>query len=164
MLIWDDNIKLPQNLYNEIVNIVEKNYINNVAGLQGRSKEKYYTSFYKDTDKIAHVLSPYYQNLIKKIMRDLGMFKISKYTYQIWVQMYNSETNTHKPHSHFSGNEIISFNHIINASKNKCFYFIDDYGNKIYPGEQKSGDIFAWPSWLMHGAVSYTHLTLPTKA
>ena len=22
---------------------------------------------------------------------------------------------------------------------------------KIYPGEQKSGDIFAWPPWRMHG-------------
>ena len=41
--------------------------------------------------------------------------------------------------------------HIINASKNKCFYFLDDHGDKIYPDHQESGDIFAWPSWLVHG-------------
>ena len=68
------------------------------------------------------------------------------------IKYHNSKNiNTHEPHAHFIGNEIISFNHIIDASKDKCFYFIDDYGNKTYPGEQKSGDIFAWPPWRMHG-------------
>ena len=80
------------------------------------------------------------------------MWKHSRYVFNIWTQRYNSENiNTHEPHAHFSGNEIISFNHIIDASKDKCFYFIDDDGNRTYPCEQKSGDIFAWPSWLMHG-------------
>ena len=31
MLIWSDNIKLPQNLYDEIVNKIEKNYIVSVC-------------------------------------------------------------------------------------------------------------------------------------
>tara|TARA_R100000742_G_C4226524_1_gene49035 strand:- start:69 stop:632 length:564 start_codon:yes stop_codon:yes gene_type:complete len=141
MLIWNSNIKLPQNLHDGIIDVIEKNYID---------KEKYYTSYYED--KFSDLLLPYYSNLVKHIMKDLGIFKISKYRYNIWVQMYNSETTTHTPHGHFTGTEIISFTHIINASKEKCFYFLDDYNNKIYPNNQQNGDIFAWPSWLIHGA------------
>ena len=114
MLIWSDNIKLPHNLYDEIVNKIEKNYSN---------REKFYTSFYEDGYKFADLLVPYYGNLIEKIMRDLGMFKRTTYKYNLWVQMYNSETTTHEPHEHFTGNEILSFNHIINSSNEKCFYF-----------------------------------------
>ena len=156
MLIWSDNIKLPHNLYDEIVNKIEKNYSN---------REKFYTSFYEDGYKFTDVLVPYYGKLIEKIMRDLGMFKRTKYKFNLWVQMYNSETTTHPPHEHYTGAEILSFNHIINASKEKCFYFLDDYNNKIYPENQQTGDIFAWSPWLMHGVdtVSYTHLTLPTS-
>ena len=142
MLIWSDNIKLPQNLYDEIVNKIEKNYIN---------REKFYTSFYEDGYKFSDVLVPYYGNLIEKIMRDLGMFKRTTYKYNLWVQMYNSETTTHEPHEHFTGNEILSFNHIINSSNEKCFYFLDDDNNKTYPDNQQTGDIFAWCPWLMHG-------------
>ena len=60
-------------------------------------------------------------------------------------------TINHEPHQHFTGSEIISFNHIIDASPEKCFYFLNDDGDKIYPGEQNSGDIFAWPPWRIHG-------------
>jgi|TARA_E500000331_G_C17059151_1_gene627424 hypothetical protein len=142
MFIWSDNIKLPHNLYDEIVNKIEKNYSN---------REKFYTSFYEDGYKFADLLVPYYGNLIEKIMRDLGMFKRTTYKYNLWVQMYNSETTTHEPHEHFTGNEILSFNHIINSSNEKCFYFLDDDNNKTYPGNQQTGDIFAWCPWLMHG-------------
>ena len=84
-------------------------------------------------------------------MKDLGMYKRSTYDYNLWAQMYNSNTNSHPPHQHYTDNEIISFNHIIDASPEKCFYFLNDDDEKIYPGEQKSGDIFAWPPWRMHG-------------
>ena len=58
---------------------------------------------------------------------------------------------TDKSYSYFLGKEIISFNHIIDASNNKCFYFLDDDNNKIYPDQQESGDFFAWPPWRIHG-------------
>ena len=83
-------------------------------------------------------------------MKDLGMFKRSTYYRNLWVQMYNSETDTHTAHSHFGGTEIISFTHIINCSEQKCFYFLGKDDRKIYP-DQRVGDILAWPSWLMHG-------------
>ncbi len=141
MLIWSDNKKLPNNLYKKILNRIEEDYSN---------RKKFYTS-YKSRVDFTDLLVPYYGNVIEEIMKDLGMFKRSTYNANLWVQMYNSQTTTHEPHQHFTGSEIISFNHIIDASPEKCFYFLNDDGDKIYPGEQKSGDIFAWPPWRIHG-------------
>ena len=144
MLIWNSNIKLPQNLHDEIINKIQKNHIN---------KEDFYTSFYKEYDKFMFLI-PYYGEVIERIMKDLGMFEKSIYRYDLWVQMYNSETTTHEPHQHFTDHNmypLMSFNHIIDASKEKCFYFLDDDNNKIYPDNQQSGDIFTWCPWLTHG-------------
>tara|TARA_Y100001963_G_scaffold135695_1_gene197520 strand:- start:51 stop:671 length:621 start_codon:yes stop_codon:yes gene_type:complete len=151
MIIWSDNRKFPENIHTELIGRIEKEY---------PDKKKFYSSYFEGMqgmhmqqhETYADLLLPYYGDIIVDIMRNLGMWKHSRYYFNVWTQRYNSENiNTHEPHAHFTGNEIISFNHIIDASKNKCFYFIDDDGNKTYPGEQKSGDIFAWPSWLMHG-------------
>ena len=67
-----------------------------------------------------------------------------------------ADTESHWPHEHFGGCEIISFNHIVDATSKKCFYFLDDEDNKIYPGEQDSGHFFAWPPWRVHGADKVT--------
>ena len=145
MFIWSDNIKLPDDIHTELITRIEKQHVD---------KNKFYTTFSKSlfTDGYSDLLIPYYRDVIAEIMKNLGMFKHSRYYFNVWAQRYNSKNiDTHEPHAHFTGNEIISFNHIIDASENKCFYFIDDDGNKTYPGEQKSGDIFAWPPWRMHG-------------
>ena len=154
MFIWSDNIKLPDDIHTELISRIEKQHVD---------KNKFYTSYFDGTpmqnnltkQQVAeyyNLLLPYYGDVVAKMMRNLGIWKHSRYHFNVWAQRYNSKNiNTHEPHAHFSGNEIISFNHIIDASKNKCFYFIDDDGNKTYPGEQKSGDIFAWPPWRMHG-------------
>ena len=145
MFIWSDNIKLPDDIHTELITRIEKEHVD---------KNKFYTTFSKSlfTDGYSDLLIPYYRDVIAEMMKNLGMFKHSRYYFNVWAQRYNSKNiNTHEPHAHFTGNEIISFNHIIDASENKCFYFIDDDGNKTYPGEQKSGDIFAWPPWRMHG-------------
>ena len=143
MFIWSANKKIPNDLYKQIVSRIEEDYSN---------RKEFYTS-YDDKSKVdfTDLLVPYYGNVIEEIMKDLGMYKRSTYNYNLWVQMYNSQTTTHEPHQHFTGSEIISFNHIIDASPEKCFYFLNDDGDKIFPGEQKSGDIFAWPPWRIHG-------------
>tara|TARA_B100001094_G_C17884150_1_gene648345 strand:- start:182 stop:688 length:507 start_codon:yes stop_codon:yes gene_type:complete len=142
MLIWSNNIKLSEELKTGILNRIQETLKDN---------KEFYTSF--SINSVGQFISPYYSKVIENMMKDLGMYNNTTYVYNLWVQMYNSETTTHGPHSHYgmNGNEIISFTHIIDASKNKCFYFLDDYDNKIYPDNQESGDIFAWPSWLMHG-------------
>jgi len=142
MLIWSANKKLPENIHTEIINGVQENHNN---------KEKFFSSFHTSSKNFTDVLVPYYGNLIEEMMRDLGLWSRTQYQYNLWVQMYNSETTTHEPHEHFTGKEIISFNHIIDSSNNKCFYFLNDNGDKIYPEHQESGDIFAWAPWLVHG-------------
>tara|TARA_B000000557_G_scaffold82127_1_gene65823 strand:+ start:119 stop:631 length:513 start_codon:yes stop_codon:yes gene_type:complete len=144
MLIWNDNIKLPEELKTGIFNRIQETYFN---------KKRFYTSHTVAGDKFAHLLVPFYSKIIEGMMKDLGLYKNTTYGFNLWVQMYNSETTTHEPHSHYAVGDttIISFTHIINPSKNKCFYFLDDHGDKMYPDHQESGDIFAWPSWLIHG-------------
>ena len=151
MFIWSSNKKIPADIHIEIIKRIEENHNN---------KEEFFTSYHdigadhtisKNFHQSFPLLDDYYKNIIREMMKDLGIFKRSLYRYNLWVQMYNFETNTHSPHEHFTGGEIISFNHIINASQEKCFYFLNDDGDKIYPGEQKSGDIFAWPPWRIHG-------------
>tara|TARA_B100000427_G_C15474470_1_gene580092 strand:- start:734 stop:1372 length:639 start_codon:yes stop_codon:yes gene_type:complete len=144
MIIWNTNKRINEDIKSNLIRIVKDSY---------NKKGEFYTSFYNDkaTDKLNNLLNIFYDPLIKRMMMDLGMWKRSTYNYSCWTQMYNSETTTHNQHEHFSGNEIISFSHIIDASKEKCFYFLNDYGDKTYPSNQQSGDFFAWPSWLIHG-------------
>ena len=144
MIIWNTNKRINEDIKSNLIRIIKDNY---------NKKEEFYTSFYNGEvgDKLNNLLNVFYDPLIKRVMMDLGMWKRSTYRYSFWVQMYNSETTTHEPHEHFTGNEILSFNHIINSSNEKCFYFLDDDNNKTYPVNQQSGDFFAWPSWLIHG-------------
>mgnify|MGYP003305850837 FL=1 len=143
MIIWQSNNIIPKSLKSIIFKRIEENHTD---------KKKFYTSYVEGfgSTTFSDILVPYYADIVDGIMKDLGMFKRSRYYYNLWVQMYNSETDTHGPHSHFGGTEIISFTHILNCSEQKCFYFLDNDDNKIYP-DQKQGDILAWPAWLMHG-------------
>ena len=139
MIIWKQNKIIPESLRSIILKRIEKEH---------NDKEKFYTSY--NSSAFSDIIDPYYEEITDEIMKDLGMFTRSTYYRNLWVQMYNSETDTHTAHSHFGGTEIISFTHIINCSEQKCFYFLGKDDRKIYP-DQKSGDILAWPSWLMHG-------------
>ena len=142
MLIWSSN-KVDRDFRDKLIDIVEEGYTD---------RKKFFTSFHVGGGDFAELLLPYYGEIIKGMMEDLGIYKRSTYDYNLWVQMYNATNiNSHPPHIHFTTNEIISFNHIIDASPEKCFYFLNDRDEKIYPGEQKSGDIFSWPSWMLHG-------------
>ena len=139
MIIWKQNRIIPESLRSIIFRRIEKEH---------NDKEKFYTSY--NSSAFSDIIDPYYEEIIDEIMKDLGMFKRSTYYCNLWVQMYNSETDTHTAHSHFGGTEIISFTHIINCSEQKCFYFLGKDDRKIYP-DQKNGDIMAWPSWFMQG-------------
>ena len=141
MLIWNSNYIMPSDLKDRIKNAIEEDHLD---------KTRFYSSF-QSGDKFSDLLIPYYSEVIKDMMSDLGMFKRSQYDFSLWCQMYNSDTDSHPLHAHFTSNEIISFTHIIDATKQSCFYFIDDDNNKIYPTHQESGDIFAFPPWRLHG-------------
>ena len=161
-IIWHDNINLPEDLYEKIcetVTLKDGNY--------------YYTTYGKDCpewdDDVMHSLVQYYQDVIQyKMLMELGLNYRSDWHFNFWIQGSNSRSLPHKPHTHFSGNEIISWCHIIKAPipDEPCFHFfrntskgtIDGEGyrtvfgsvyEKLYP-EQKTGDINAWPAWSMH--------------
>ena len=140
MLIWNSNYIMPSDLKKEIKDVIENDHLD---------KSKFYSSFNSD-DKFSKLLVPYYSKMIEDMMKDLGMFKRSQYDFSLWCQMYNSNTDSHPLHAHYTSNEIISFTHIIDATKQSCFYFIDDDNNKIYPPHQNSGDVFAFPPWRLH--------------
>ena len=115
-------------------------------------KSKYFTTYSDSTatSPLVEYLLPFYGEIIRDMMGDLGMYKRCAYKYSLWVQMYNSTTTTHDVHEHYRYGEIISWVHFIQTPRQKCFYFLNDREEKIYP-KQNSGDIIAWPPWLLHG-------------
>ena len=94
---------------------------------------------------------PFYDECVECMTKDLGVYHKSKYTYTMWIQMSNSDTNSHSIHSHFQGFEQISWVHFINVPDQPCFYLCNSRDQKIYPSMQKTGDIIAFPSWVLHG-------------
>lgn len=65
--------------------------------------------------------------------------------------MYDHTTDGHGTHSHFDGGPALSWVHFVDVPKQKCFYFLDSFGNKHYPNHQSSGDFIVFPSWALHG-------------
>ena len=164
MLIWETHKKMPSDLHDRLVNAIgdDSSHYVNYDGHSGvtnatyeNTQNEYFTSFFDDSFKIEG-LYDFYGEIIKEMMSQLGMWNRSRYEFELWTQRYNIGTTAHEPHDHFSGCEIISFNHIIDATEKKCFYFQDDEENKIYPGKQDSGHFFAWPPWRVHGADKVT--------
>ena len=164
MFIWEKNVKMPNDIYNQLIDAIgnETSYYNRYDGSSGltnatyeNTQNEYFTSFFDDSFYIEG-LYDFYSGVIKEMMGQLGMWDRSRYHFELWTQRYNIGTTSHLPHDHFSGCEIISFNHIIDATEKKCFYFQDDDENKIYPGKQDSGHFFAWPPWRIHGADKVT--------
>ena len=160
MLIWETHKKMPSDLHDRLVNAIgddSSHYINydGHSGVTNATYEnvqdEFFTS-YLDDEFSVEGLTEFYGKIIKEMMTDLALENRSRYDYQLWTQRYDDKKIGHWPHDHFCGCEIISFNHIIDATEKKCFYFQDDFENKTYPGEQKSGDFFAWPPWRVHGA------------
>ena len=157
-IIWHDNINLPEDLFSSVCELVSGKV---------NDKPEYYTTYgkrglpWKTGDR--ELLTKFYHDLFRdKMMPDLGLNHRSDWLFHYWIQATNSKSKGHKPHSHFSGMEIISWCHVIKTlPSQKCFHFYknsDDGGisilnhtyEKQYP-EIISGDINAWPSWSLHG-------------
>ena len=164
MFIWETNKKMPSDLHDRLVNVVgmENSHYINYDGSSGVTNATYenvqddFFTSYRDEDFEVQGLMDFYSGVVKEMMINIGMYNRSRYEFQLWTQRYNDQTTAHWPHDHFSGSEIISFNHIIDASEKKCFYFLDDNDKKIYAGKQDSGHFFAWPPWRVHGADQVT--------
>jgi hypothetical protein len=133
---------LPQNQINEIKQkIRNKKYSYN---------EIYTTYFSKDFSDFKF-LENFYLPVIQGTLQDYGLIGRCKCEANFWIQMYNSETKGHDVHDHFGGSQIISWVHFVSAPEEKCFYFVDSFGNKNYPENQSSGDFIFFPPWRSHG-------------
>ena len=146
MIIWTKNQRLPSDLYHKVTETIKLNH---------KDKEKYYTTYFLSVEdcqlSFFKSLIPFYNECIKDMTMDLGVYHKSKYTYEMWMQMSNSDTDSHSIHSHFQGYEQISWVHFINVPDQQCFYFYNSREEKIYPPIQKTGDMIAFPSWALHG-------------
>jgi hypothetical protein len=143
MILWNCNDKLSQNEVEKISTILkhEKYFF----------KKKFYTNYFYTENNEFDFLNNFYLNKINKFMGDLGLKERSKCAGNYWVQLYNSKTDGHTTHDHFSGAEIISWVHFVSSPSKECFYFQDFEGNKKYP-KQKTGDFICFSPWLLHGS------------
>lgn len=118
------------------------------------SREKRFFTTYKRGDApldFGKDASGMYQKIFDRILKDYGVYETTTYYGHIWVQMYNSTTESHLAHTHYSGGEAFSWVHFIDTPKQKCFYFLDSSGKKHYPEQQKSGDFIVFTPWTPHG-------------
>ena len=143
MIVWTKNQPITDILYNQIIKNIRSKH---------KNKEKFYTNFYGEESKdILQELFPFYLPIMETMTKDLGVFHKSRYTFNLWIQMNNSNTDSHGSHTHFTGMEQLSWVHFIKVPDQKCFYFENSMGEKIYPNIQRNSDIIAFPSWASHG-------------
>jgi hypothetical protein len=119
------------------------------------NKSKFHTSYYSENTEISDVdefIVKYYGETVDRVMGDLSLAGRCDYQMSVWVQIYDNETIGHEPHDHFASNEFVSFVHFIDAPEEQnCFYLMKSDGGKIYPTQQRSGDMLFFPSWMQHG-------------
>ena len=158
MFIWESHIEMPSYLQDRLIKSFDHHnrFWNTGGELFGSHFDDKLIAPITTYNNLSHFtkvegLLDFYADIVKKMMKEIGMYKRCKYGFELWAQYYNSKTYGHVPHDHFNGSEIISFNHIIKPSKNKCFYFLNDDQEKNYYGKQDSGHFYAWPPWRVHG-------------
>ena len=147
MILWEKEIDLDSKLFGKIeekLNQVKSNDSNftTTYKLVGGNIED---PFHQNSD-----VTNFYNSICDQFMRDLGLYDVSKYQRPFWLQSYNSKTDGHRLHNHFSGSEILSWVHFVKVPKQKCFYFLKSEKDKVYPKQDESKFI-VFPSWALHG-------------
>ena len=117
------------------------------------------TTFYVDQRiRTEKKFNSRYDQIVEDIVKNVGLYRMVKYEYQYWAQLYfkNHKHIAHqharKIHEEVRKNEelIMSWVHFLDVPKQKCFRFLDNDGNFLVPNEQSSGDIIVFPSWVWH--------------
>ncbi len=149
MIIWSQNQNLPDDTLEKVKKLVGRKV--------NEKPFELYTTYgprehEEEETEVLNDIVPFYRNKMEEIMRVMGMQDRSAYQFNLWLQGYTKRSPGHPNHAHFSGDEILSWCHIIQSVDQNPFYFESDKGYKIYPEHQSSGDINVWPAWVMHGA------------
>lgn len=149
MIIWSQNKNLPDDLLGRVTKLVDRQ-------LKTKAFELYTTYGPRDHDEeeteVLALLVPFYRDKMEEVMTVMGLQHRSAYQFNLWLQGYSKRTPGHPNHAHFSGDEILSWCHVIQSVDQNPFYFESGGGVKIHPEHQSSGDINVWPAWVMHGA------------
>jgi len=95
----------------------------------------------------------YYNDRVREILDHLGLLDRTVVNVIKWCQIYNKSLGGfHDTHTHFSGDELLSWVHFVRTPQDqKCFYFMVK-GERYYPDTQHTGDIIVFPPWALHGA------------
>jgi len=153
MILWHKTINHPTGFVEKL----EKQIVS-----QHKSKN-YFTTYNDNTVKndpildesIDNHIENFYNDVVIEMMKDIGIHGFLEYYEKKgsrWVQMYNSDTDSHGVHDHHGFGAFVSWVHVLKASpRQKPFFFINSRGEKLHPLCQNTSDIFAFPSWALHG-------------
>ena len=120
------------------------------------------TTFYVDQRiRTEKKFNSRYDRIVEDIVKNVGLYRMVKYEYQYWAQLY-FKNNKHTPHQHARKiheeprqweEVIMSWVHFLDVPKQKYFRFLDNDGNFFVPDEQTNGDIICFPSWAWHEVI-----------
>jgi hypothetical protein len=151
VIIHNLNKELPDSLKKELHDtIIDDKYLYP----NKTSKNPIYSSFQISTKPhFTESVEEFYYDLIAGVLDRLGLRGRAAVYATKWCQVYNNSMGgCHPPHAHYSGSELFSWVHFVEAPVDqKCFYFLDTDHNKYYPDTQNSGDLIVFPSWALHG-------------
>ena len=132
-----DNIKFPDKDIDEIISKYKK-IIPKVNGN--------FSSFWQRKNPEIKWLSRY-QEIIKDMLDNMGVYNYSNYTFTYWGQLYLNDC-FHNVHHHFHQDVDLSFVHFIRVDE-PLFKFTNRKGDYYIP-KQDEGDLLCFPSWLWH--------------
>ena len=137
-----DNIKL----YDESIEKLRSN----LSEIEVRSNHR--TSFHMKDREVypTSFINERYNVIVENLVKSVGMFYKSTYTYKFWAQLYNKDDYIGE-HNHLPAD--LSWVHFLDVPEKKCFRFTDTKGNTLVPDEQNNGDVICFPSWVWHETI-----------
>lgn len=154
MILWHKTIDHPPGFVEKL----EKQIVS-------QHNSKSYFTTYSDShvtndpildEEIETYIKDFYKNAVVEMMKDIGIHGALHYKMKNdawWVQMYNSDTDSHGVHDHHGYGSFVSWVHVLKAVPGqKPFFFINSRAEKLYPLCQDTSHMFAFPSWALHGA------------
>ena len=140
-ILWQANVELESSFADDC-----QKYLSELDRVESDSLK---TSYHRDPSEFP--LYPRYEEVFEKILKDLGLYGIVSYNAYLWGQLYDKNCKGHGTHSHFTGSEILSWVHFLKIPEQRCFFFLNSDGDKIYPEHQSQNDMIVFPSWAIHG-------------
>ena len=99
MFIWESHIEMPSYLQDRLIKSFDHhsrfwNTSNDLFVSQSDDKYIAPITTYNNLSHFTKVegLMDFYSNIIEKMMKEIGMYRRSKYGFELWAQYYNNKT------------------------------------------------------------------------